>query len=390
MRAALGVPPAPAPAPAPALAAAPSAGSRMPDDVAVLLAQLRLSAHGAALCGGLGVASLADLSLLQETHLERHVPAMKLAERLRLLDAVAHPERASSGSAAASASAAVPLAAAVTALVVGVSAYNSEPFRPLANAAHDARGIADALRALPGAAVTLLIDPSREELQRALEAFGTRPPPPAGASSTRGVRVTAAASPSSPPAPHRLGLLFFAGHGLQWGGLNYLIPADFRLPADAAKLSDIERGAVSLDEAMRKMRWGEFHVSLIALDCCRSPPQLGTATRGGGGAARGLAHVTAPARGESEEEEDDEHADGGTLVAFATAPGEEAEDASSRVPQHSPFTAALMEQLRQPGRQLRDLMPEVTSAVQADTRRKQTPWASSSLTAAAARLTLSA
>jgi uncharacterized caspase-like protein len=123
-------------------------------------------------------------------------------------------------------------------------------------------------------------------------------------------------------------------------------------------------------------------VALVALDCCRNAPP------GAPGSSGGLASVVLPTTSEVTAGGDGKKdASGGTLVLFATAPNAAAEDASTRLPGHSPFTAALLPCLAR-GRRLCDIAPAVTDAVQKDTRGKQTPWSSSCLGAQAGSLAL--
>jgi uncharacterized caspase-like protein len=285
------------------------------------------------------------------------VPASR-SQRLR----AAAPAEADAGAASA---------LQVHALVIGVSKYACERFPQLTNARSDAVAVDAALRALPGARVTLLENPSLADLLAALLAFTPSHDAAPDTTQTRGMRVHPGPATPAPaaPGPPRLGLVFFAGHGLQHAGKNFLIPADFEAPAEL-ELAALQRGSVCLDDVLAAT--APHFASLVALDCCRSAPQL---------ASGGLASVVVPPAAQ------DGAGAGGTLVAFATAPDAAAEDASTVLPGHSPFTAALLPRLRR-GQPLRDIMPAVTDAVRADTSGKQTPWASSCLGAAAGRMTL--
>ena len=123
-------------------------------------------------------------------------------------------------------------------------------------------------------------------------------------------------------------LFFYAGHGIQVDGKNYLAPVD----ADLRNKLDLRRGAVALDDVMEAMR-GETR--LVFLDACRSNPfsRFLSSTRGAG---RGLARVHAGGGAANR---------GGTLIAFATAPDDVADDGAER---NSPFTAALLKHIPLP------------------------------------------
>jgi hypothetical protein len=368
-------PPSPAPAPAPCA---------VTEELQAFFAACHLSPFAAPLCDRLGLAVVPELAGVSAADLR--AVGMKVAEEERYRSAVAaaaptpqlpppQPQAAVPASrsqrlraaAPAEADAGAASALQVHALVIGVSTYACERFPPLTNARSDAVAVDAALRALPGARVTLLENPSLATLRAALLAF--TPSHDTAPDTQRGMRVQPGPATPAAAGPPRLGLFFFAGHGLQHAGKNFLIPADFEAPADL-ELSALQRGSVCLDDVLAAT--APHFASLVALDCCRSAPQL---------AAGGLASVVvAPAA-------QDGAGAGGTLVAFATAPDAAAEDASTVLPGHSPFTAALLPRLRR-GQPLRDIMPGVTDAVRADTSGTQTPWASSCLGAAAGRMTL--
>jgi uncharacterized caspase-like protein len=391
---------APAPAaPAPAVPAAPQPACAVPDDLAAWLAPLSLSAYGTALCATLGVAALADVADCEDCDLQSIglLPVQRkkfLREAAKLAGGGAAAEAAlpaqqlaaaaPAGPASAPAAALLPLAC-VRALVVGCEAYGS-PLSRLANPVSDARALGAALRSLPGASVTELHNPGRAELLRALRDFSDPPKPAAAA---KGMSVAAAAPAAGVPPQRTLGLFFFSGHGLQVNGVNYLVPADFALPSHP-RLDDVEDGCVALDEALRKMRYGGFFVSALVLDCCRNVPDfLPGAHKGAGGGGgpmgRGLAPMAAVPPAEND--------GGGTLVAFATAAGDVALDASTRAPANSPFTAALLSFLSPAARgeaapPLLSLTTHLVSEVRADTHGKQIPYTNMSLSKEAGELRL--
>ena len=336
-------------------AAAPAAD--VPSDVASLLSQLSLSSYGAALVSQLGVTSVADLRLLTEAHLKDDLPDMKVAERLRLINAVAK-------SGPVTAPAPVSSRVRIRALCIGIDAYGS-PLRTLDNAVADATAVHAALSALPGAASTLVTNCTKAALEAALVAFrdGT------GLCLGRGMRVDAAPAASGSPGGERtLGVVFFAGHGLQVSGRNYLVPSDFRPPNKNDKLEpmlrDTARACVCLDLVEEILQDAGVTAGAVLLDCCRNVPdflaQLG-ATRSAG-ATRALPAGMSDAKPSLKD----------LMVTFATAPGTEARDRSSRLPGHSPFTAALLKAFEAPKR-LVDLSPFLTDEVAADSGGEQRP-----------------
>jgi uncharacterized caspase-like protein len=150
--------------------------------------------------------------------------------------------------------------------------------------------------------------------------------------------------------------LFYAGHGMEVGQANYLLPVDERL----ATAFDIEDETMSLERVLQAMTPAR-RLRLVILDACRANPFLNStvATRTVG---NGLAHVepTTP----------------DTLIAFATKPNSIAADGRGR---NSPFTTALVKHLFTPGLDLRIALGHVRDEVLASTDRKQEPYVTSSL-----------
>lgn len=159
-------------------------------------------------------------------------------------------------------------------------------------------------------------------------------------------------------------LLFYAGHGLQVDGQNYLVPVDAQLEGE----TDLQFSVVELSKILPKMN--RARVKLVMLDACRDNPLARSlyrnleATRAleGSQIPRGLAHVRSAA---------------GTLIAFATEPGDIALDGSGR---HSPFSEALLSEIETPGLDVEVLMRRVRNKVREITKLRQTPWSHSSLT----------
>lgn len=158
-------------------------------------------------------------------------------------------------------------------------------------------------------------------------------------------------------------VLFYAGHGLQVAGRNYLIPVDAQLASER----DLDFEAVSVDFVLRQMELGrETKTNIVFLDACRDNPLARSLARSMGtrsaSLGQGLAQVQAGV---------------GTFISYSTQPGSVALDGSTR---NSPFTAALAKAVREPGKTLTSVMVDVRREVLALTGGKQVPWDHSALT----------
>jgi len=221
------------------------------------------------------------------------------------------------------------------ALVVGNGAY--EHAVPLRNPRNDAQDLSAKLKTL-GFEVFGGIDLDRKSLVRALIEFGR------------------AAEQSE------VALFFYAGHGLQVDGRNYLVPVDAMVEFAA----EIDISLVSLDGVMQQMERGS-RTNLVFLDACRNNPfeeQLSRSLghRSAAALSKGLGRVQTGS---------------GSFVAFATQPDAVAADGTGR---NSPFTTALLRHIATPGQSISDMMIDVRNAVMTETGGKQVPWDSSSLT----------
>lgn len=159
--------------------------------------------------------------------------------------------------------------------------------------------------------------------------------------------------------------IFYAGHGIAVDGVNYIVPVD----ASLSDPVDWEFQVFAVDEFMRLVRYSSG-ASLIFLDACRDNPlasvlaaEMGNGTRSIG--TRGLARVEVESDGV------------GMAIAFATSPGEVAQDGEGR---NSPFTAALLNHIGAPNADITEIMSRVTGEVYASTGRTQRPWVNASLT----------
>jgi len=224
-------------------------------------------------------------------------------------------------------------AASRVALVIGNSEYLHEP--RLENPANDADDMAAVLREL-GFRVIEGRDVDRAALDSKLREF---------IESADGADIA---------------LLFYAGHGMQIDGRNFLIPVDAKLERRSAldfEVLDIDRVTAEMAAAAK--------TSLIFLDACRDNPLVaGLAAQSGRsiGAQRGLTPPT--------------DTGAGTLIALSTSPGKVARDGEGR---NSPFTAALLRHIRTPGLEIKTLMTRVRSEVATATRDEQIPWDTESL-----------
>ncbi len=211
------------------------------------------------------------------------------------------------------------------ALVIGNGAY---PAAPLKNPVNDARDMAATLRSL-GFEVIARENASLRQMEDALDQFW--------ASLKKG----------------GTGLFFFAGHGLQVRGVNYLVPVDARISVE----QDVKSLCLDANRVLGRMENAGNGLNLVILDACRNNPFA----RSWRSADAGLAKMDAPT---------------GTLIAYATAPDSVAADGAGR---NGVYTSHLLRFMRAPGLKVEDALKQVRIAVLNETGRKQTPWESSSL-----------
>jgi formylglycine-generating enzyme required for sulfatase activity len=216
-----------------------------------------------------------------------------------------------------------------TALVIGNAAY-SDDIGPLKNPGNDATDMAATLRQL-GFVVTLVKDANHQRMAEAIEDF------------SRQLR------------PRSVGVFYYAGHGAQVGGRNYLIPLGARITTEAA----VPYQAVAAEEVLARMDGAGQGQSLnvIILDACRNAPFM----RGWRSPLRGLAPMQAT---------------GGSLVAYATSPGAVAADGTGR---NGTYTRHLLHFMTEPNLPVELMFKQVRSAVEQETNGQQIPWELSSL-----------
>lgn len=222
------------------------------------------------------------------------------------------------------------------ALVVGNSAYRSTT--PLTNPLNDARDMAAALKAA-GFTVVEALDASKSQFDNALRTFADK------------------------LANADVALFFYAGHGLQVGAQNYLVPIDAHLERER----DLEFEAVKLDFVLRQMEIDrEGRTSIVILDACRDNPLSRNLARSMGTRSTAIGKGLAAASTGL-----------GTFIVYSTQPGNVALDGDGR---NSPFTSALVRHMGVQGRNLPAMMIEVRKDVVAATSGKQVPWDHSALT----------
>ena len=218
------------------------------------------------------------------------------------------------------------------ALVIGQSAYRTVPALP--NAANDAKGMTELL-GNAGFSVTTAANLGQGEMRQAISDF-------AGKVSASGADTVA--------------LVFYAGHGLQIDGENYLVPVDL----DPKREADIPLQGVRLNDLLNTLGALPTRARIFMLDACRNNPFPALS-----GAGHGLAIVDTKAGAP------------GTFISYSTSPGAEAEDGNGV---DSPYTAAALMVARQPNLPIEDVFKRIRVAVAQATDGRQIPWESSSLT----------
>jgi uncharacterized caspase-like protein len=218
------------------------------------------------------------------------------------------------------------------ALVIGQSNYRAVVALP--NPANDAKAMSQLLGEA-GFEVERAADLSQNEMREKVSDFAAK--------------VAA-------KGPDTVALVFYAGHGLQIDGENYLVPVD----VDPKREADIPLQAVRLNDVLNTLTSVPSKMRILLLDACRNNPFPEINKTAGHGLAIVDAKTGAP----------------GTFMSFSTSPGAEAEDGSGT---DSPYTTALLSTAKQPGLSIEDAFKRVRVAVNKTTEGRQTPWDSSSL-----------
>jgi len=226
------------------------------------------------------------------------------------------------------------------ALVIGNGAYAH--VKALPNPTNDARAIAKSLRDI-GFTVAEGRDLDRETMQKTIRDFLLQ------------------------AARAQIALVYYAGHGVQIDGRNYLVPIDIQFQA-GTKMTD---AMVDMDTIMAGLD-DQVRTNILILDACRNNPMAPQAAPAGANrgieAGSGLAAPVTLGAGST--------LGAGTLIAFATAPGQVALDGEGS---NSPFSSALSRHIGTPGLEVQQMLTRVRAEVVAATKSKQVPWSNSSL-----------
>ena len=212
------------------------------------------------------------------------------------------------------------------ALVIGNGKY---PGVPLKNAPNDAKAMAERLARM-GFDVTMKVDATRAEMIETIRAFGGKLQKQKG-----------------------IGLFYFAGHGAQLAWRNYLIPVDARIKS----IAEVDAQAVDIDLLLESMTRAHNPMNLIIVDACRDNPFGGDVPL----PQKGLSQVDAPP---------------GTLLAYATAPGNTAADGLGA---NGLYTENMLKEMQAPGARIEDVFKRVRLNVRMQSRGQQIPWESTSL-----------
>jgi len=214
------------------------------------------------------------------------------------------------------------------ALVIGNGEYVGA--NPLRNPPNDARAMSAALREI-GFDVIERTNLNSREMKKAIIDLGNK------------------------LKANDVGLFYYAGHGVQSNGKNYLIPVD----AEIEKEADVGIDGVEMDSVLAQIEGAKNRINIVILDACRN----NFSTRGWSSSGRGLLQVA--------------NAPSGTFIAYATAPGSTASDNKSG--QNGLYTQELLKALRQPGLRIEEVFKQVRLRVKELSEGRQIPWESSSL-----------
>jgi uncharacterized caspase-like protein len=213
------------------------------------------------------------------------------------------------------------------ALVIGNGKYKKGSLR---NPVNDARDMAKILKKT-GFKVDLLTNATKSRMKKAIAKFGVNLEKSGGT-----------------------GLFYYAGHGMQVKGINYLIP----IAAEIRYEEDIEDEAIKAGIVLSKMKGAKNRLNIVFLDACRDNP-FASAYRSS--SSRGLAQMDAPT---------------GSIIVYATAAGKTAADGFTR---NGLFTGHLIRHMQRSGVSLTQMMMDVRRDVLRDSNNMQTPWDASSL-----------
>ena len=200
----------------------------------------------------------------------------------------------------------------------------------LSNPVNDVRAMAEALQKV-GFEVLKYENLTQKEMKKAIDNFGVK------------------------LYGYDVGLFYYAGHGIQSDGFNYLIPVESQLMA----YEDVEYDCVRADRILGKMEYASTNVNVLILDACRDNPFERKWSRSAAG--KGLAFMDAPS---------------GSIIAYATSPGKTAADGSGK---NGLYTEALLKYIQRGGLQIEEVFKNVRKEVEQRSSGNQTPWESTSL-----------
>ncbi len=213
------------------------------------------------------------------------------------------------------------------ALVIGNGAYTKA--KPLPNPSNDAADMAQTLRDL-GFEVISGVNQNKRQTETLIREFGTKLAASGG-----------------------IGLFYYAGHGIQVGGENYIVPVDADIPEE----DEVAYSAVPISLVLAKMQTAKNDLNIVILDACRNNPfaRSWRSFRDNSN-SDGLAKISPPT---------------GTLVLYATEPGKVASDGAGR---NGLFTEALLKQLKQPNMEYDQMVRAISSDVWQKSNKQQLPW----------------
>ncbi|MBU1229860.1 MAG: caspase family protein [Proteobacteria bacterium] len=212
------------------------------------------------------------------------------------------------------------------ALVIGNSAYESSPLK---NPVNDATDMANMLKGM-GFEVLSHLNANQKQMENAIRTFQGK------------------------LTKDSVGLFFYAGHGMQVGGVNYLVPVGAKISQE----SDVKYETVDAGKVLDAMHTAGNPLNIVVLDACRDNPFA----RSYRSSAKGLARMDAPT---------------GTFIAYATAPGDTAADGEGK---NGVFTKYMLEYMPTPNLEVDKVLKKVRVSVMRETGKRQVPWQSSSLT----------
>ncbi|WP_161850247.1 caspase family protein [Bradyrhizobium sp. CCBAU 051011] len=231
------------------------------------------------------------------------------------------------------------------ALVIGNGAYKGSP---LNNPVNDAADMADALRSV-GFKVTLGKNLDLPRMRLTIQQFVSSLPSGAAA------------------------FIFYAGHGVQHAGQNYLLPVDALSLISAAR--DLDRAAINVGDFLRDIESAQPAITVLFLDACRNSP-FSTISEIGSGLARTTPRSATSVAGQDKPVNGPKPSLEGVLISYSTAPNAAAEDGAGR---NSPYTAYLKRHIAAANTTLETVLKSTRTGVTKDTRGRQTPWYESSI-----------